>query len=288
MTLHFPQTLQRLITGLVIMAMTLSPLAGCGTFGPPSTIELSHVVVETDRRLASTSETGYVTVTRDGRAIPAGPGMALRKGDVVVVGAAAVAVIRYPSGSVAYLRPNSRGRIGSLTDWIGEVFVKVRGAFVVQTELVRAGAQGTAFDVNTVSRDLTRVVVYEGHVTIDSTVGAWPGVLLAPGQMITAGRKAPAPVAADTAEMQRTREWVDNVDQLLKVQGGVQAGAIAVGIVALIAILLGGRRDKSDRDGDSGSAYSERRTDAPGTKPAPPPPAPAPEPAPTAPPSIIK
>ena len=60
------------------------------------------------------------------------------------------------------MRPNSGGRIGSLTEFVGEVFVKVKGFFSVDTTFVKAGARGTAYLVRTHAGGTTSVVVVEG------------------------------------------------------------------------------------------------------------------------------
>jgi ferric-dicitrate binding protein FerR (iron transport regulator) len=165
-------------------------LGGCATTAP-TTIRLDAVVID-DNRAAEAGELALVTVQRGAARLPTEPGMTLEKGDRVTTGPGATAVIRWPSGSVAHLHPNSRARIGSLFELVGEVFVRVRGRFVLETEFVIVGAEGTSYLVRAVPSGEAEVLVLDGRVTVSSLLRAWAPVRLAPGEKTVTEDRAPA------------------------------------------------------------------------------------------------
>jgi len=184
-------------------------------------------------------EPGWVTVTRDGYRQDGYAGFELRRGDFVETGPRAHAVIRYPSGTELLMRPSSGGRIGSLTEFFGEVFVKVKGLFSVDTTFVKAGARGTAYLVRTYAGGTAGITVVEGAVEVGSTTNAWPSVTIGAGTMTLAHPRAPQPMPASLEELARTRDWVGRVEQLVPPPRGVSTGVVvgAVAIAALIAAM---------------------------------------------------
>jgi ferric-dicitrate binding protein FerR (iron transport regulator) len=177
--------------------------------------------------------------------------MDLRPGDRIDTGPRADAVIRYASGTEVLMRPNSGGRIGSLTEVIGEVFVKVKGFFSVDTTFVKAGARGTAYLVRTYAGGTTSVVVIEGVVDVGSTTGAWPTVPLGAGTMTLAHPRAPQPVPANVDDLARTRDWVERVERLVPPPSGVSRSTlIAIGFAAAIAAAILLSRNKGSDHGD--------------------------------------
>ena len=285
---------RRVTAWMVVAAMLLPSLLACATApyapsaspasapSPTSTAPLAPTaparlqaeiarldgVVVDGTRLASGRERGWVFVVRDGVRQDAYAGMGLHAGDRVETGPRADAVLRYPSGTEVIMRPLSGGRIGSLTDVIGEVFVKVRGLFSVDTTFVRAGARGTSYLVRTFPDGATSIVVFEGAVEVDSTTGAWTPVVLGPGTMAVAHPRAPQPMPASVEELARTRDWVEHVASLEPQPGsGVSRTGIlaALGIGAAIVALAAASGDKQ------GSRDAERPREA---QPVPPPPRP--------------
>ena len=248
----------------VILSLLLPTIVACTTApatptapGAPlpraaaDVARLDGIVVD-GSRLAQGREPGLVWLVRDGYRQDAAPGMELRRGDRIETGPRAHAVIRYPSGTEVLMRPDSGGRIGSLTEFFGEVFVKVRGIFSVDTQFVTAGARGTAYLVRTYAGGTTGVTVVEGVVEVGSTTGAWPSVPIRAGATTLAHPRAPQPMPASLEELARTRDWVERVEQLATPPRGVSTGAIvgAVAIAAAIAaIAASGDRDR-DRDHD--------------------------------------
>ena len=272
----------RVTAWTVTVAMLLPTLVACTAPTPYSdaaTARLDGIVVDGTRR-AGERESGLAIVTRNGVREEAYAGMTLQLGDRIDTGPRADAVLRYTSGTELVLRPNSGGRIGSLSDFVGEVFVKVKGFFLVDTTFVKAGARGTAYLVRTHAGGATSVVVVEGIVDVGSTTGAWPTVPLSAGTMALAHPRAPQPMPANVDDLARTRDWVERVEQLVPPPSGVSRSAlIAIGFAAAIAAaVLLSRSKGSDRGDPPATSSTPAATGTRDTRPPPPPPAPAPPP----------
>ncbi|HEY2561040.1 MAG TPA: FecR domain-containing protein [Caldimonas sp.] len=236
---------------IVIAAMLLPTLVACTTVpasapstptptGAPDVARLDGIVVD-GSRVAQGREPGLIVVTRDGQRGDGYAGLELKRGDRIETGPRAHAVIRYPSGTEVLMRPNSGARVGSLTDFFGEAFVKVRGIFSVDTTFVTAGARGTAYLVRTYAGGTTGVTVVDGVVEVGSTTGAWPSLAIGAGTTTLAYPRAPQPAAASLEELARTRDWVERVEQLVPPpRSGPSAGTVvgAVAIAAVIAALV--------------------------------------------------
>ena len=245
--------LSRVTTWTVTVAMLLPTVVACTAPTPyagAGAARLDGIVVDGTRR-AGEREAGLAVVVRNGVREEAYAGMTLQPGDRIDTGPRADAVLRYTSGTELVLRPNSGGRIGSLSDFVGEVFVKVKGFFSVDTTFVKAGARGTAYLVRTHAGGATSVVVVEGIVDVGSTTGAWPTVPLSAGTMTLAHPRGPQPMPANVDDLTRTRDWVDRVERLVPPPGGVSRSAlIAIGFAAAIAAAILLNRNKSSDRGD--------------------------------------
>lgn len=219
-------------------AVLLALLGGCAsTPATPASITLAGIVVD-GQRLARGDEIGLVGVTHEGYQREGRAGTVLQPGDEVETGPRAYALIRYPSGSEVYLRPGTRGRVGSFVGLVGEVFAKIRGAFAVQTEFVKAGAEGTAFSMQGSPAGDYALVVFDGTVRLSSLAAAWPSLALGPGAM-SAGRPhvVPRAMAAPPDELARTRAWVERIEQLVPApHAGSNVGA-ALAVAALVAVI---------------------------------------------------
>ena len=266
---------RRVTAWTVAAAMLLPTLVAC-TSTPSAeagTARLDGIVVD-GTRLAGAREPGLAVVIRSGAREEAYAGMTLQPGDRIDTGPRADAVLRYTSGTELVLRPNSGGRIGSLSDFVGEVFVKVKGFFSVDTTFVKAGARGTAYLVRTHAGGATSVVVVEGIVDVGSTTGAWPTVPLSAGSMALAHPRAPQPMAANVDDLNRTHEWVERVERLVPAPSGVSRSAlIAVGFAAAIAAaILLSRNKGSDRGDPPSTSSTPAEAGTRGTRPPPTPP----------------
>ena len=267
----------RAVAWSLIAAMLLPVFAGCATRPAATSVTLDGIVVD-GQRLARPGETGLARVLRGGTAIEARAGMTLQYGDRVETGPNAEAVIRFPSGSELFMRPNSGGRIGSFTDVIGEVFVKVKGLFAVETTYVRAGARGTAFLVRTGFGGATTVVVFDGSVLVDSLTRAWASVTLGAGSMMVAHPGAPQSAPARPEDLQHTQDWVERLERMVpEPAAGPSAGAVAaVAIGALVAGILISRERDRDRDPPRDRPRDTPPSGTPPPRTPPPPPGPPP------------
>ena len=272
-----------------IAALLLPTLVACTTapYGSPApppggaVARLDGIVVDGNRAVQG-REPGLVLVTRNGVREDGYPGLELQAGDRIETGPRAHAVIRYRSGTELLMRPNSGGRIGSLTEFFGEVFVKVRGLFTVDTAFVTAGARGTAYLVRTYAGGTTGVTVVDGVVEVGSTTGAWPSMAIGAGTMTLAHPRAPQPMPASLEELSRTRDWVERVEQLVPAPRGVSTAGIvgAVAIGAVIAALVASHDRDHDRDRARDTATpAPRPRDTPTPPPRDAPPATRPPPA---------
>ncbi len=241
--------LQQPVLWLLLCTLLLPVLSGCASPpARPQVLGLAGIVVDGER-LARPDETGLVQVWRGGQRLDGVAGLVLQPGDRVETGPSATAVLRWPSGSEVHLWPGSSGVVGSFTDLVGAAFASIRGVFAVETQYVRAGAQGTQYLVRSTPGGGASVTVFEGRVEVASRLNAWPAVVLGPGAGVLAHPQAPQPQAVPAQELQRTRDWVRQVEQLVPPPGAGSAGsgtAAAVGIGALLlgAALLASGRDK--------------------------------------------
>ncbi|HEY0859085.1 MAG TPA: FecR family protein [Albitalea sp.] len=228
------------------MALWAALVSGCGTPSrAPRAITLEGIVV--DGRLARPDESGLVRINRDGAWIDARVPTTLRPGDWVMTGHSAQALIRYPSGSEVYMRSNTRGRVGSFSELVGEVFVKIRGLFAVQTTFVEAGAEGTAYSVRATQSGDYAVVVFDGTVRLSSLANAWPALTLPAGTM-GAGRPQvpPRTQPAPPEEFARTRAWVEPMERLLPPPRSSSSLGPALAVAALVAIVAASASGSDD------------------------------------------
>ncbi|RQP24101.1 FecR family protein [Piscinibacter terrae] len=225
-------------------------LAGCGSAPTrPREITLAGIVVD-GTRVARPDEGGLVQVNRNGAWLDAKASAVLQEGDWISTGPNAYALIRYPSGSEIYMRPNTRGRIGSFSEMVGEVFAKIRGLFAVQTTFVKAGAEGTAYSVRANQSGEYAVVVLDGTVRLSSLSNAWPSVALGPGTMASGRPQVPPrPTSVPAYEIERTHAWVDRMEKLLPAPAS-QASSSDVGkalaVAGLIAIIAASQSSSDD------------------------------------------
>ena len=123
-----------LLTCVMCMATVLA--AGCST-------TLDGVFPDGRPLAEAPVEWAGVTTQRGDKRIASEKYLPLEKGDLIQTDSRTYALIRFASGTEAYLAPNSRARIGSLDEFFGEVLAKVRGAFEVRTQYITAAAKGT-------------------------------------------------------------------------------------------------------------------------------------------------
>ena len=267
----------------VLVTLALSLAGGCATTaspagtGPAAYATLAAVVIDA-QRLARPDELGQVRVWRGTALVPTQARMALQPGDLVMTGPNAYAVLHYDKAEVL-LRPSSQGRVGSLTDLIGEAFAKIRGAFSVETSFVRAGANGTAYLVRGSSDGAAEVTVFDGTVTLSSRIGAWPPQPLPTGATAFCPPRSGAPQVrpASVQELEQTRAWVERIEKVAAPR--TRYGTVAA--VAVIGVLIGailsdrGGRDRPADKAPSGGDPLRGRAGQQGTQGGTPPPPPS-------------
>jgi hypothetical protein len=166
--------------------------------------------------LSSESELKSIEIVRQGSPITARRHLSLEQGDRVSTDSESTAIIRYANGTVVYVRPNSVVRIGSIFVEIGEIFVRAKGFFRVDTEFVTAGVEGTEYVVRVGPQQQTGVIVLEGRVGCESKLQRWPKFSLGPLEKARFEREGPPDRSrAGEAEIQEIRRWVNEIDRIL-------------------------------------------------------------------------
>jgi hypothetical protein len=238
-------------------------LAGCA-IQPVTAITLSGVVRGEQTVLTGPVSRDAAQLVRNGASYPVSPGMVMQPGDALSTGPETSVVISYPGGARAYIRPNTRVRIGSIIDDIGKVFVKVKGVFRVQTEFVIAGSEGTQYWVDVKERQQLNVVVVEGVVSLASNAASWPARALRAGeQAVLSGASAPTLYAASPADIRRETDWVNSMDRRVPVQTSVSPWAIGTALGLGAAILI--NSDGAPKPGPAPTQPSPRTESAPPT-----------------------
>ena len=225
-------------------------LAGCAT-QEITVITLSGVVRGGEAVPNGLVPSEAMQLGRDGKVYQVSPDMPLQLGDALATGNDTSAVISYPGGARAYLRPNTQVRIGSIIDDLGKVFVKVKGKFAVKTKFVTAGSEGTQYWVDVVRPNLVKVVVVEDVVSLSSNTGAWAAQpLRAHQQALCRGNDPIAMSAADPGEIQREKDWVASMDRMVPVKMTMSPWVPLLVVIGAGAILI----NDANRDAPPGQA----------------------------------
>lgn len=166
-------------------------------------------------RIATTSEWRQVRILRGSRPLNVAPNLYLDRGDEIWTGPGSAVAIRFPNGSQLYLRSDSHVRIGSVFTFVGELFVRVRGAFQVDTEFVTAGAEGTEWVMTVSPNGDTLCTVLEGRVRVASRENYWnPQSVIANRQIMTHSSRYQKMILASQAELTKMRYWISQIDRL--------------------------------------------------------------------------
>jgi hypothetical protein len=148
-------------------------LSGCAS------ITLNAVV---EGRLVAGGPIPGVEVIRQGVRSPVQDNMGVQPGDEIRTGPQTTAVLSFIDGARVFVQPGTHIRIGSVFVYFGEVLVKVKGYFQVETRYATAGSEGTQYLVRVDPGDQVRVVVAEGRVGLVSRSGAGTRPSLASGK----------------------------------------------------------------------------------------------------------
>lgn len=189
-----------------------------------------------------------VSVIRQGARLVAGNNMQLQTGDEIRTDAQSTAVLSFASGARVYVQPNAHVRLGSIFVFIGEVLVKVKGYFKVETEYATAASEGTEYLVR-VERDArVRVVVAEDLVGLTSNSKRWEKTPLEVGQTAwIVGPDLPEIGQANPGELEGIRKRISNLDSLMPGSPDVGSAAILMGIIGIGAGIISSSSHDDDR-----------------------------------------
>ncbi len=202
-----------------------------------------------DGRLVVAGPIAGVEVFRQGVRQPPQPGMALQAGDEIWTGPQSTVVLSFVDGARVFVLPGSHVRVGSIFVYLGEVLVKVKGLFEVQTNYATAGSEGTEYQVRVDPGERVRVVVADDHVLLASRYQYWRKVVLASGQSAwIVGAEAPR-VGADAvspAEIEGIRQRIRVLDALVPQPADLRPVA-AAGVVFGLGWLLNKEMHRDSR-----------------------------------------
>ena len=168
-------------------------------------------------RIATASEWRQIRIIRAGVRLDVTPNMILETGDAIRIGPDVAAAIRFPNGSQLYVRSNSHIRIGSIFAFFGELFVRAKGAFQVDTEFVTAGVEGTEWVMRVSPNGDTRCIVMEGRVRMASNEQRWrPMSVEANNQMTTYGAEYQQVASTPPEEIRQIKRWVGQMDRIIQ------------------------------------------------------------------------
>lgn len=168
-------------------------------------------------RLANAEEWRQIRVMRRGVRVSATPNMQLLIGDRIRTGPKYAVTLRFPNGSELYLKPDSLIRIGSVFAFFGEMFVRVRGAFQVDTEFVTAGAEGTEWVMRVSEDGDIECTILEGRVRMVSKQNYWAPLSVPPNQRyVTHGLKDAEMKPASSKELDAMKQWIEQMDRVLQ------------------------------------------------------------------------
>ncbi|HPF59083.1 MAG TPA: FecR family protein [Candidatus Competibacteraceae bacterium] len=200
----------------------MAPLVGHAYQDNPARPVLYGILTE-DRsadppeyRIATAKEWRQVRILRGNRYLDIAPNLYLDRGDEIWTGPESAVAIRFPNGSQLYLRSGSHVRIGSIFAFAGELFVRVKGAFQVDTEFVTAGAEGTGWVMKVSPNGNTLCTVLEGRVQVASKRNYWrPLLVTADRQNVTRRRsRYTRMMLAPQRELNKMRYWISQIDRL--------------------------------------------------------------------------
>jgi hypothetical protein len=158
-----------------------------------------------------------IQVFRSGTPLTPELSMRLVAGDEIQTEADSTAIVRFANGTEVIVGPNTHIRIGSLWVLFGEIYVKARGRFRVETLYVTAGVEGTEYLLTVDSEAEMSMVVLDGAVRLTSKTGGWePMALRKFEQGVFRPQEAPLMSRVDPVEGNRIMQAINQpVPQIL-------------------------------------------------------------------------
>ena len=194
---------------LLLAAILLLGLTQSGCASSPARLMLDDVYRPDPRNPRATIDAtpdearASLSVIRRGQPILVTVPMNLEPDDEISVRPPAIATIVFPEGHTVWLMPNTKVRLGSITmDDIGQIFVRARGYFKVETQYWRAGVKGTDFYVHVTGNQSATVGVLEGSIGLESKTGGWKPTDVKQNEVVTLDRdRAPSKQLRQRAEL---------------------------------------------------------------------------------------
>lgn len=185
--------------GLLALCLYFSVLPA---WGHEVTLTGLYKIKEPEGRLLQpTRDASAVVIRRGEQRVATVPGMALRSGDELETGPTTAAQITLSPGHQIIMMPGTRLSLGRLYLYIGEILVRARGIFHIETSFMTAGVEGTEFLMRAGdSGNRIEVIVTEGAVTCRSNAGIWAPVRVAAAEQLQAQSAQAAPDPGDLAD----------------------------------------------------------------------------------------
>ncbi|MBM3225212.1 MAG: FecR domain-containing protein [Candidatus Tectomicrobia bacterium] len=219
-------------------------------------------------RPATPDEIQRLQIVRQGQRLSPQVPMTLQQGDEVTTDAETTVVINFATGTQVIIWPNSRVSLASIRAFLGELYVKARGLFRVETDYAVAGTEGTEFLTTVRGNNEVSVIVVDGAVRIESTRQRWDPVLLRRGeQALLRGPEAPQRQSVPQETLAALQRRVADMERLLPEAPAVEPLELPFRIFGpgprVPARDRGGRRDgerRRDSEGrrDSGQGTSDK------------------------------
>lgn len=144
------------------------------------------------RILQPSTRAAGVSIVRGERRFAAGAGVDILDGDILETGPASAAQVSFAPGHRVLVLPGTRVRLGNLYLFIGELLVRARGVFHIETSFMSAGVEGTEFLMRVKGEDdrgegdKVEVIVTEGAVLCRSNTALWSPVRVAAAEHLRA------------------------------------------------------------------------------------------------------
>lgn len=132
-------------------------------------------------------EVKQVTITRGGKPLNVAVGAELVAGDVLETEEGSALRVDLGRDRQVMVLPGTRIRVGAWYLFVGEVLVRIRGIFHIETDFLTAGVEGTEFVVRSVEGGGVDVIVSEGVVRCKPRSARWSEVRVAAAEQLRAG-----------------------------------------------------------------------------------------------------
>lgn len=199
----------QLLGGIILLLAFCILQFGCAS------MRLKTVLIQ-DRPVGS-GEARVVQVYREGELLETKLNMGLEEEDEIVTDSVSTAVLTFPGGTEVIVTPNTHVKISSIFVFFGEVLVKARRFFSVETEYEVISAEGTEFIVRVDPNVEVETIVLEGAVKIESKTQSWPPKRVTQFQRATIPwQQAPEITDMTQDEINEYIRWRNRIEQVVK------------------------------------------------------------------------